>query len=70
VLIEALDAYTEGDRRILEDMSVLGAYSDSIEPMQRYKALHREFPQREFYVAHSSMETFDITERVWLGIRS
>ncbi|MCC7355070.1 MAG: hypothetical protein IT330_15100 [Anaerolineae bacterium] len=37
--------------------------------MQRYRRLHQEYPQREFYFVHTSREELDIRERQWLGIR-
>jgi hypothetical protein len=69
LLIEALQAHTEGTQRIVEDISVAGVFDDSLVAMHRYKDLHHDYPMREFYVVHSSRETLDITERVWLGIR-
>jgi len=38
--------------------------------MKDYARLHREAPERELYVFHTSRETLDISERQWLGIRT
>jgi len=35
-----------------------------------YRKLHEEFPEREFYFIHTSRETLQIEERLWVGIRS
>ncbi len=37
--------------------------------MKGYAQLHREAPQRELYVFHTSREALEIGERTWLGIR-
>jgi hypothetical protein len=37
--------------------------------MQNYAKLHRQTPERELYVFHTSREQLDVTERKWLGIK-
>ena len=69
VLIEAIKAHSEGDKRILEEVSVVGTYPDSVTAMKSYTRLHEEAPERELYVFHTDREELDITERHWLGIR-
>jgi hypothetical protein len=69
LLFEAIAAHSEGGKRIVEQLSVIEDYPDSVPAIQRYTALHREFPQRELLVAHTSRPTLDITERFWHGIR-
>ena len=69
LLIEAIKAHSESNKRILESLSVIGSYTDSETAMKAYIEMHRESPERELYVLHSSRETLDITERKWLGIR-
>lgn len=69
VLIEALTARTESNKRILEQLAVVGTYSDSIKAMKEYTEIHRQSPDRELYVFHTSRELLDITERKWHGIR-
>lgn len=70
LLLEALKAHSEGDKRILDQLAVLGAFPDSVTALQSYAQLHRESPERELYVFHTSRETLDIVERQWHGIRS
>jgi hypothetical protein len=38
--------------------------------MDEYSELHKQAPNRELYVLHTSREKLDIDERKWLGIRS
>jgi hypothetical protein len=63
LLLEAIKAHSEGERRILDQLAVLGAYTDSTNALQGYRQLHREAPERELYVFHTSRENLDITER-------
>jgi len=70
LLIEAIKAHSEFDRRILDQLAVIGAFPDSVAAINSYRQLHREAPERELYVFHTSRATLDIGERVWLGIRS
>jgi hypothetical protein len=69
VLVEAIQAHSEADRRILDQLSVIGPFSDSPSAMRSYQQLHTVAPERELYVLHSSRPALDITERRWLGIR-
>jgi gamma-glutamylcysteine synthetase len=69
LLVEAIKAHSEVDRRILEQLAVIGVFPDSVSAMQSYTQLHREAPERELYVFHTSREVLDVTERQWLGIR-
>jgi hypothetical protein len=69
LLIEAIKAHTEHDKRVLDQIAVLGAYSNSTTALQGYQQLHQEDPERELYVFHTSRTELDITERHWIGIR-
>lgn len=69
LLVEAIDAYTAGDRRVLNHLAVVGTFTDSTEAFQKYQELHRESRDRELYVFHTSREHLDVTEHVWMGIR-
>lgn len=69
LLVEAIKAHSEAGQRILEQISVVSTYPDSVMAMQGYTQLHREAPERELYVLHTDRESLDITERMWLGIR-
>lgn len=69
LMVEAIKAHSEDDRRVLEQLAVVGAFVDSATALQNYALLHKEAPQRELYVLHTSREEPDIRERHWLGIR-
>jgi hypothetical protein len=69
LLVEAIKAHSETNVRIVEQLAVLESFSDSVTAMKGYAQLHREAPQRELYVFHTSRETLEIGERTWLGIR-
>ena len=69
LLIEAIQARSEGNQRILDEISVIKTFLDSRVAMQSYTQLHHESPQRELYVVHTKREKLDITERRWLGVR-
>jgi len=69
LLIEAIQARSEADHRILDDIAVLATFPDSVTAMKRYTSLHHEAPLRELYVCHTDREDLEIRERRWLGIR-
>ncbi len=70
LLVEAIRAYSEAGKRILEQISVVNTFPDSVTAMKGYAELHREAPERELFVFHTDRETLDITERRCLGIRA
>ncbi len=69
LLLEALNAHSEGGKRILDQLAVLETYTDSTTALQAYKILHGQAPSRELYVLHTSRDKLDIEERRWFGIR-
>jgi hypothetical protein len=69
VLVEAIAAHSEGDRRVVEELAVIDAFKYSADAWQRYTQLHHEAAEREFYIVHTDREQLNITERVWLGVR-
>ena len=62
LLLEAIKARSEANKRILEQLAVLDTFPDSVSTMQSHARLRREAPQRELYVFHTSLETLDIME--------
>jgi len=68
-VIEALEAYSENDHRILDRIAVIDVCLDGRATMKRYSELRRAHPQREFCFVHTSMAELNIEERLWLGIR-
>jgi hypothetical protein len=47
LLLEAVKAHSEGDQRIVVQLAVLDAFSDSATALSAYARMHREVPQRE-----------------------
>ena len=69
LVIEALDAHSANDRRIVDRIAVTDVCSDGRTAMKRYGELRRQHPQREFCFVHTSNVELEIEERIWLGIR-
>ena len=69
LLVEAITAHSVSGKRVLEHLAVIDTFPDSVTAMKRYTQLHRDAPERELYIFHTSRETLDIVERQWLGIR-
>lgn len=70
LLIEALQAHSDGGHRIVDDAVVVAVYDDSQSALSAYAKLHRETPQRELYVFHTNRQELDILERNWFGVRA
>ena len=70
LLLEALEAHTEGTQRVLDQLAIIRAFDDSQSALRSYAELHRSAPERELYVFHTSRATLDVQERSWLGIRA
>ena len=69
LIIEAIDAHTEDDRRLLDRVAVVETCPDGTAVMQAYERLHHEYPARDFYFVHAGREDLDIREWRWIGIR-
>jgi hypothetical protein len=69
LIIEALEAHTEDNRRVLDRIAVIETCPDGAAVMESYRRLHRQYPVREFYFVHTSREEPEIIERQWAGIR-
>ncbi|HSK75783.1 MAG TPA: hypothetical protein VLQ45_04950 [Thermoanaerobaculia bacterium] len=67
LLVEATQAHTVDDQRIVEELEVLETYPDVMSGMRAYKELQRQNPFRELYVLHTDRETLDITETRSIG---
>lgn len=71
VLIEAIGAATEGKKRVVDQLSVVGSFDgDSKEALRTYLKLHRKDKQRELYVVHTSRDLLDIEVTAWTGVRA
>ena len=69
LVIDALEAHTEGDRRKLDQITVVETCPDGAEAFQRYRELHLQHPLREVYFVHTAREALDIRDRHWWGLR-
>jgi len=70
VIIEAINARTEGSKRIIEQLTVVDTFQDSKEALLKYVQLHKLHPKRELYVVHTSRLKLDIEEQRWIGVRA
>lgn len=69
LLIEAIEAHTEGDKRILDNISVIDRFPDGQLAWQTYAQMHRAEPEREMFVFHTDHEDLDSTIKRWIGLR-
>jgi len=69
LLIEAIEAHSADDQRILDDIAIVQTFPDSVTAMARYQELHRRNPMLEMYVVHTDRESLEIGEIRWLGLR-
>jgi len=69
LVIEALEAHSQNDQRILDLIAVIETCLDGDKAFQSYRKLHQQYPLREFYFVNTDRLELDIRERQWLGIR-
>lgn len=69
LLIEAIEAHSEDDQRILDDIAVLQSFADWLAAWDAYKKLHFQNRQRELYVIHTDREFLEIGEIRSMGLR-
>ena len=71
VIIEAIEALTEGDKRIVAQMTVVDNFQDdNNKALLQYLQIHRKHRERELYVVHTSRPDLDIIEQRWIGVRA
>lgn len=70
LVIEAIEAKTEGESRIVQQLAVLDSFEEetSKNALLKYLQLHRTYPERELYVVHSTRPLLDIKEQPHLGL--
>lgn len=69
VLVEAVSVHSKNHKRLIEQMAVIDEYTSTSEAWSAYKALHFEFPEREFYLFHTSKEEIEVDEQRFSGVR-
>ena len=68
VLIEAIEATSLHNKRIVEQVSVVNSFNDdSKEALKKYIQLHRVNKGCELYVVHTSRDQLDIEEKIRTG---
>ena len=70
LIVEALEAHTTPDSRRNLDRLTVVEECDGKAAMKRYRLLHQQYPEREFYFIHTSRDALDIQVQQWLGIRA
>lgn len=70
LVVEAVKAHSSKSKRVLDKIAVMETCIDGVTAMEKYRRLHKQFPEREFYFVHTSRKQLTILERQWLGIRS
>ncbi|MBC2579060.1 hypothetical protein [Clostridium sp. DJ247] len=69
LLFEAIEAYSEEGRRIVEELSVINVYDEGKEALKAYSEKHKKDKSREMYVYHTKNEELLIEQRNWIGVR-
>lgn len=70
LLFEAIEACSEEDKRIVEEISVVNVYDQGKEALKAYADKHKKDKSREMYVYHTKNEVLLIEERNWIGVRN
>lgn len=70
LLFEAIEAYSEEGKRIVEELSVINIYEQGKEALKEYAKIHKRDKSREMYVYHTKNEELIIGEINWIGVRT
>jgi hypothetical protein len=70
LIIEAIEAHTQVDKRILDNIAVVDSFQNNNEALMSYVKLHRKHREKELYVVHTSRVELDIIEQRWIGVRA
>jgi hypothetical protein len=62
VIIEATEAYSEGDRRTIDQITVVDNCQNDNRAVLQYLQLHRQHREKELNVVHTSRPVLDIIE--------
>ena len=70
VLIEAVEADSVSDERIIRKLAVLNCLKTCNEAMLDYRSEHKKNPNKEIYVYHTQIENLQIKVRMWMEVRN
>ncbi|WP_066072613.1 hypothetical protein [Neobacillus soli] len=60
VLAEALKTSSHNKIRSIEEMSILSVFQNSMDAWEEYKKVHKERPDKELYILHTSREKAEV----------
>jgi len=69
VLVEALSATSRDSIKTVEEMSIISTFDNNMEAWKAYKKTHKENPEKELYVFHTSKEKPEVLEKYFTGVR-
>ena len=70
VIVEAINAFTDTfGKRIIKDLLLIDICNDGASAFSKYRQLHKENKNREYYYLHTSRVTIEISEDTWIGVR-
>ena len=70
LVIEALEAHTEGNKRIFDDIAIVDTFHDNNKALLGYVRLQKKYRRRELLFAHTSQpELKIIDEGEWIAVR-
>ncbi|MFN0224249.1 hypothetical protein [Paenibacillus sp. KR2-11] len=69
VLVETLKAVSHHRQRTIEEMTVVAEYDNPMSAWDGYKSHHKQSPEGEFYVFHTSKPELEAIEESFRGIR-
>ncbi|MGG0719038.1 hypothetical protein ABE096_15795 [Robertmurraya massiliosenegalensis] len=69
VLVEALSTTSKDRIRTVEEMSIISIFEDNMDAWNAYKKTHKENPEKEIYVFHTSKEKPEVIEKFFNGVR-
>lgn len=60
VVFEAMEAHSDSNFRIADDIAIIDHFNDSMDAFHRHSEQHKQKPNRELYFFHTSREKLDI----------
>lgn len=68
LLFEAIEAYSENGKRIVDELSVINVYDDGRKALEDYAEKHKRYKTREMYVYNTKNEKLLIEEKNRFGV--